>query len=98
MRRKNSSACARERTPIGAAILLADVILTVLQVLKLNQKLAEIDKLYQSKLAEAQLSADQRLIKESDPAKAEEIRNGLVTELASIRDRWEREKEKIRNE
>ncbi len=63
-----------------------------------KQKLAEIDKLYQSKLAEAQLSADQRLIKESDPAKAEEIRNGLVTELASIRDRWEREKEKIRNE
>ena len=58
----------------------------------------EIDKLYQSKLAEAQLSADQRLAKESDPAKAEEIRNGLVTELASIRDRWEREKEKVRNE
>lgn len=63
-----------------------------------KQKLAEIDKLYQSKLAEAQLSADQRLAKESDPAKAEEIRNGLVTELASIRDRWEREKEKVRSE
>ena len=63
-----------------------------------KQKLAEIDRLYQSKLAEAQLSADQRLAKESDPAKAEEIRNGLVTELASIRDRWEREKEKVRNE
>lgn len=63
-----------------------------------KQKLAEIDKLYQSKLAEAQLSADQRLAKENDPAKAEEIRNGLVTELASIRDRWEREKEKVRNE
>ncbi len=61
-------------------------------------KLAEIDRLYQSKLAEAQLSADQRLAKENDPAKAEEIRNGLVTELASIRDRWEREKEKVRNE
>ncbi len=30
---------------IGLAALLADVILTVLQVLKLNQKLAEIDKL-----------------------------------------------------
>ena len=63
-----------------------------------KQKLAEIDKIYQSKLAEAQLSADQRLTKETDPAKAEEIRNALVTDLASIRDRWEREKDKIREE
>jgi len=63
-----------------------------------KQKLAEIDKIYQSKLAEAQLSADQRLAKETDPEKAEEIRNALVTDLASIRDRWEREKDKIREE
>lgn len=57
-----------------------------------KQKLAEIDKIYQSKIAEAQLSTDQRLAKETDPVKAEEIRNALVTEFASIRDRWEREK------
>ena len=47
-----------------------------------KQKLAEIDKIYQSKIAEAQLSTDQP----------------LVTEFASIRDRWEREKNKIREE
>ena len=63
-----------------------------------KQKLAEIDKIYQSKIAEAQLSTDQRLAKETDPVKAEEIRNALVTEFASIRDRWEREKNKIREE
>ena len=63
-----------------------------------KQKIAEIDRIYQSKLAEAQLSADQRLARETDYEKAEEIRNGLVTELASIRDRWEREKNKIREE
>lgn len=57
-----------------------------------KQKLAEIDKIYQSKIAEAQLSTDQRLAKETDPVKAEEIRNALVTEFASIRDRWERRK------
>lgn len=61
-----------------------------------KQKLAEIDKVYQSKLAEAQLSAEQRLQRETDPAKAEEIRNALVTDLASIRDRWEREKDAAR--
>ena len=63
-----------------------------------KQKLAEVDKIYQSKLAEAQLSADQRLARETDPAKAEEIRGALATDLASIRDRWEREKDKIRGE
>ena len=63
-----------------------------------KQKLAEIDKIYQSKIAEAQLSTDQRLAKETDPVTAEEIRNALVTEFASIRDRWEREKNKIREE
>ena len=65
---------------------------------KRNRSLAEIDKIYQSKIAEAQLSTDQRLAKETDPVKAEEIRNALVTEFALIRDRWEREKNKIREE
>ena len=35
-----------------------------------KQKLAEIDKIYQSKIAEAQLSTDQRLAKETEIGRA----------------------------
>ena len=56
---------------------------------EVKQKLAEI--------AEAELSAQQRLAREEDPAKIEEIKSGLITEIASINDRCEHEKEKVRN-
>lgn len=62
-----------------------------------KEKIAEIDRVCKSRIAAAELSAQQKLAKESDPDKAEEIRQGLITEIASLRDRCEREKTEVRN-
>ena len=62
-----------------------------------KEKIAEIDRIYKSRIAAAELSAQQKIAKESDPDKAEEIRQGLITEIASLRDRCEREKTEVRN-
>ena len=64
---------------------------------EVEQKLAEIEQIRKAKVAEAELSAQQRLAREEDPAKIEEIKSGLITEIASINDRCEHEKEKVRN-
>ena len=62
-----------------------------------KEKIAEIDRVYKSRIAAAELSAQQKIAKESDPLKADEIRQGLITEIASLRDRCEREKTEVRN-
>ena len=62
-----------------------------------KEKIAEIDRIYKSRIAAAELSAQQKLAKESDPEKTEEIRQGLITEIASLRDQCEREKTAVRN-
>ena len=64
-----------------------------------KEKIAEIDRKYQSKIAEAQLMSQDRINKANgDQSSIEQIRNDLVVETASFRERSEREKEKIRNE
>ena len=63
----------------------------------IKQKLAEIDTICKAKIAEAEISAQQRIDRESDPEKADEVRQALVTEIASIKNRYEREKEKVRS-
>ena len=40
---------------------------------EVKQKLAEIEQIRKAKVAEAELSAQQRLAREEDPAKIEEI-------------------------
>lgn len=62
-----------------------------------KEKIAEIDRIYRSRIAAAELSAQQKLARETDPEKAEEIREGLITETASLRDRCEKEKQAVRN-
>ena len=64
---------------------------------EIKQKLAEIDTICKAKIAEAEISAQQRIDRESDPAKADEVRQALITEIASIKDKYEREKEKVRS-
>ncbi|MBO4632092.1 MAG: hypothetical protein J5858_09235 [Lentisphaeria bacterium] len=61
-----------------------------------KEKIAEIDRIYKSRIAAAELSAQQKLAKENDPEKAEELRQGLITEIASLRDQSEREKAAVR--
>ena len=62
-----------------------------------KEKIAEIDRIYKSRIAAAELSAQEKLAKETDPVKAEEIREGLITEIASLRDQCGREKAAVRN-
>lgn len=64
---------------------------------EIKEKLAEIERIRKAKVAEAELSAQQRIARESDPEKAAEVKEALVTEIAAINDKYEREKEKIRN-
>lgn len=59
--------------------------------------IAEVTKKYNAKIAEAKLAHEQRLAKEQEPEKIRELEECLVTEIASLKDRCEREKEAIRN-
>ncbi len=65
---------------------------------EIKEKLAEIEVIRKSKVAEAELSAQQRLDRETDPAKDAEIKEALITEIASINDKYEHEKEKVRKQ
>ena len=64
---------------------------------EIKEKLAEIEQIRKAKVAEAELSAQQRIARESDPEKATEVKEALVTEIAAINDKYEREKDKVRN-
>lgn len=64
---------------------------------EIKKKLAEIEQIRKAKVAEAELSAQQRIARESDPEKAAEVKEALVTEIAAINDKYEREKDKVRN-
>ncbi len=63
---------------------------------EMKSRLNDIDLKYKAKQAEAHLSADRRLAEEQDPEKIREIRESLAAELASLRERAEREKEAVR--
>ena len=61
-------------------------------------RLAEIDSLYMSRIAEAELAARDRLGRAENDAEAQKrVRDDLVVELASLRERCESEKNKVRN-
>ena len=63
-----------------------------------KEKIAEIDRKYQSKIAEAEIMSKEKMKKAmGDLSVLEQIRNDLAVETASLREKAEREKEKIRN-
>ncbi len=62
-----------------------------------KKKISEVEALYKSKRAEAELSVNARKLKAKDMAELEQINNDFTVELASINSKLEREKEKIRN-
>ena len=73
---------------------------TVVQKLTSEQKMqiAEIEKIYKAKKAEADIAAQSKLNKAGgDLAVIEQIKNDLAVELASAESKMEHEKEKIRN-
>jgi len=61
-------------------------------------QLADIDSLFQARIAEAELAAQDRLRRhENDAAAQEQVRQDLAVELASLRARREDEKNRVRN-
>ncbi|NOY80449.1 MAG: hypothetical protein GXP31_05520 [Kiritimatiellaeota bacterium] len=72
-----------------------------LRVLSEEQKerLAEVDRRYDAKIAEARLNAEGRLRGAAgDVDRAGAVRDELVVELASLNEKREQEKERIRRE
>ena len=62
-------------------------------------QLAEIDSLYESKIAEDKLGADDKLKSASlDPAKQDEIREELARDIKRFEEQKEADKQKIRAE
>jgi hypothetical protein len=62
-----------------------------------KEQIAEVTRLYQSKMAAAELSAQERLKRaEGDAAAAERVGEELAIELASLREKEARDKKKIR--
>lgn len=62
-----------------------------------RQALAEVDRKYKAKIAEAELAAGRRREKAADAAARDQVAQDLLVELASLREKCEREKDRIRN-
>ena len=64
-----------------------------------KEQLAEVDRKYDAKVAQARLDADARLATAAgDSAKRDQIREDLAVELASCNQRRDRAKQKLREE
>ncbi|NMA48078.1 MAG: hypothetical protein GX945_16100 [Lentisphaerae bacterium] len=64
-----------------------------------KEQLAEVDRLYESKIAQAKFAAADRLKKASnDSAQQEQIQNDLAVELRSLEEQRERKKEELRKQ
>ena len=60
-------------------------------------QLAEVDNVFDAKAAQAKFDAQRRLQEAAgDPKKAEQVREDLAVELASIESRRERQKNELR--
>ena len=61
-----------------------------------KKEIAELDMICRSKIAEAEITADNRM-KNMDPEKLDEFREALANEIRSIRDRYEAKKQAVRD-
>jgi hypothetical protein len=61
-----------------------------------KEQLAEIDRIYEAKIAKAKLDAQQRLAVAEHPAAQQQIRDDLNVEVRSYSEKRDREKEKLR--
>lgn len=64
-----------------------------------KEQLAEVDRLYESKIAQAKFAAADRLKKAgNDSTQQEQIQNDLAVELRSLEEQRERKKEELRKQ
>lgn len=62
-----------------------------------KDQLAEIDRKYQAKIAEAELMGGQRLQAATDPERLDQVRQEIALEIRSLREKAESEKNKVRH-
>jgi hypothetical protein len=63
-----------------------------------KKAIGELDRICKARIAEAEIMSRERMKKtHGDAAQLEQIRTDLVVEIASIREKSERKKERIRN-
>ncbi len=63
-----------------------------------KERLAEIDRAAQAKIAAAKLSAEQKLATMTEAEEIAMLKDGLVVEIRSIEEERERKKERVRAE
>jgi len=64
-----------------------------------KERLAEVDRVYDAKAAQARLNADQRRAEAAGNREiVGQVQDDLATEIASIESKREREKERLRGE
>ena len=64
-----------------------------------KERLAEVERLYEAKIAQARFDAEARLENsQGDPEKTNQVQSDLLVELRSLETRRERKKEELRNE
>ncbi|MDD4540306.1 MAG: hypothetical protein PHT80_14940 [Lentisphaeria bacterium] len=64
-----------------------------------KEQLAEIDKLYDAKIAQAKFAAADRLKKaDNDPAQQKQIQDDLAVELRSLEERRDYKKDELRKQ
>lgn len=64
-----------------------------------KEQLADVDRVYDAKAAQARLNTDQRRAEAAgDLEKIGQVNDDLATEIASIESKREREKERLRKE
>ncbi|MBT7165625.1 MAG: hypothetical protein HN849_06650 [Victivallales bacterium] len=64
-----------------------------------KEQLAEVDRMYDSRVAQARMQADSdRQKAEQDPAKLKQVQDQLTSELASLEGRRERDKDELRKQ
>ena len=65
---------------------------------KKKELIAEIESKTKAKVAETELAAENKIKTCKDPYEIEKIKTKLASDISSIRDKAEQEKEKIRNQ
>jgi len=63
-----------------------------------KEQLAEVDRIYDAKAAQARFDAQARLQAAEEEAQRQQVRDDMATELASIEERRERAKRELREQ
>ena len=63
-----------------------------------KEKIAELERAAQAKIAAAKITAEHKLVAMTDPDEIDQLKEGLVNEIRSIEDSLARKREAVRAE